>query len=61
MSAVRDRLEEISLGQYAEAFEAKDIDMDLLAQVDDQLLKKLACRAQCHRQTGLHIQRKRHK
>jgi hypothetical protein len=30
MSAVRKWLESISLGQYADAFEANDIDMDLL-------------------------------
>ena len=34
MSAVRDWLEAIGLGQYADAFEANDIDMDLLKQVD---------------------------
>jgi hypothetical protein len=33
MSAVRDWLETIGLGQYAHAFEANDIDMDLLAQI----------------------------
>jgi hypothetical protein len=39
MSAVRNWLEAIGLGRYADAFEANDIDMDLLAQIDDQMLK----------------------
>jgi hypothetical protein len=39
MSAVRDWLEEIGLAQYADAFEANDIDTDLLLQIDDQVLK----------------------
>ena len=30
MSEIRKWLEAISLGQYADAFEANDIDMDLL-------------------------------
>jgi hypothetical protein len=37
MSAVRNWLEAIGLGQYGDAFEANDIDMDLLAPIDDQL------------------------
>ena len=41
MSAVRNWLEEIGLSQYADAFEANDIDMDLLTRVDDQLLKDI--------------------
>ena len=32
MSAVRSWLEEIGLAQYADAFEANDIDTDLLTQ-----------------------------
>jgi predicted ATPase len=36
MSAVRNWLEEIGLAQYADAFEANDIDTDLLTQIDDQ-------------------------
>jgi hypothetical protein len=39
MSAVRHWLEAIGLGQYADAFEANDIDTDLLSEIDDQLLK----------------------
>jgi hypothetical protein len=39
MSAVRNWLEEIGHAQYADAFEANDIDTDLLTQIDDQVLK----------------------
>ena len=39
MSAVRNWLEAIGLGRYADAFEANDIDMELLRKVDDQTLK----------------------
>jgi hypothetical protein len=35
MSAVRDWLEAVGLGQYANAFEGNDIDTELLAQIDD--------------------------
>jgi hypothetical protein len=38
MSEIRKWLETIGLGQYADAFEANDIDMDLLRQIDDQAL-----------------------
>src|SRR5215471_17078316 len=41
MSAVRNWLEEIGLAQYADAFEANDIDTDLLTQIDDQVLKDI--------------------
>ena len=41
MSAVRNWLEAIGLGRYADAFEANDIDTDLLTEIDDQLLKDL--------------------
>jgi hypothetical protein len=41
MSAVRNWLEAIGLDQYAAAFEANDIDTDLLVQIDDQLLKDI--------------------
>jgi hypothetical protein len=34
MSAVRNWLEAIGLAQYADAFEANDIDTDLLTQID---------------------------
>ena len=35
MSEVRKWLEAIDLAQYADAFEANDLDIDLLGQVDD--------------------------
>jgi hypothetical protein len=41
VSAVRNWLEAIGLGQYADAFEANDIDTDLLTQIDGQLLKDI--------------------
>jgi hypothetical protein len=49
MSAVRKWLEANSLGQYADAFEANDIDMDLLTQVDDQMLKDIGVSSAGHR------------
>ena len=49
MSTVRNWLEEIGLGQYADAFEANDIDMDLLTNIDDQLLKDIGVSSAGHR------------
>jgi hypothetical protein len=49
MSAVRDWLESIGLGQYADAFEANDIDADLLIRLDDQLLKDIGVASAGHR------------
>jgi SAM domain (Sterile alpha motif) len=49
MSAVRDWLEEIGLGQYAEAFEANEIGTDLLGEVDDQMLKDIGVSTGGHR------------
>ena len=49
MSAVSKWLEAISLGQYADAFEANDIDMELLSQVDDQMLKDIGVSSAGHR------------
>jgi len=49
MSTVRDWLEAIGLGQYADAFEAHDIDTDLLADIDDQLLKEIGVSSAGHR------------
>jgi class 3 adenylate cyclase/tetratricopeptide (TPR) repeat protein len=49
MSAVRDWLEAIGLGQYADAFDANDIDMELLPQIDDQLLKDIGVSSAGHR------------
>jgi hypothetical protein len=49
MSAVRNWLEAIGLGQYADAFEANDIDTELLTRVDDQLLKDIGVSSAGHR------------
>jgi class 3 adenylate cyclase len=49
MSAVRDWLEAIGLGQYAVTFDANDIDMELLPQIDDQLLKDIGVSSAGHR------------
>jgi class 3 adenylate cyclase len=49
MSEVRGWLEGIGLGQYADAFEANDIDMDLLKQIDDQALKDIGMASAGHR------------
>jgi class 3 adenylate cyclase len=49
MSAVRHWLEEIGLGQYADAFEANDIDMDLVTRLDDRLLKDIGVSSAGHR------------
>ena len=49
MSAVRDWLGTIGLGQYADAFEANDIDRDLLIRLDDQLLKDIGVASAGHR------------
>jgi class 3 adenylate cyclase len=49
MSEIRKWLEAIGLGQYGEAFEANDIDMDLLKQVNDQTLKDIGVSSAGHR------------
>jgi class 3 adenylate cyclase len=49
MTEVRNWLEAIGLGQYADAFESNDIDMDLLKQVDDQMLKDIGVASAGHR------------
>jgi SAM domain (Sterile alpha motif) len=49
VSEIRKRLESIGLGQYAEAFVANDIDMDLLRHVDDQMLKDIGVASAGHR------------
>src|SRR5262252_6862763 len=64
MSEIRRWLETIGLGQYADSFEANDVDIDLLAQVDDQLLKDIGISAAGHRlrirnaitKLGAHVQ-----
>jgi class 3 adenylate cyclase len=45
MSEIRKWLEAIRLGQYGDAFEPNKIDMDLLGQVDDQILKDIGVSA----------------
>jgi class 3 adenylate cyclase len=49
MSEVRKWLEAINLGQYADAFDANEIGMDLLGQVDDQMLKDIGVSTGGHR------------
>jgi class 3 adenylate cyclase len=49
MSEIRNWLESIGLGQYADAFETNDIDMDLLRQIDDQALRDLGMTSAGHR------------
>ena len=49
MSEIRKWLETIGLAQYADAFEANDIDMELLKQVDDQTLKDIGVASAGHR------------
>ena len=49
MSAVRTWLESIGLPQYADAFEANDIEVDLLGQLDDQALKDIGVSSTGHR------------
>jgi len=49
MSEIRNWLEAIGLGQYADAFEANEIGMDLLRQVDDQMLKDIGVSIGGHR------------
>jgi predicted ATPase/class 3 adenylate cyclase len=49
MSEVRSWLEAIGLAQYADTFETNEIDMDLLGQVDDQILKDIGVSAAGHR------------
>ena len=64
MSEVRKWLESIGLSQYADAFETNDLDIDLLHQVDDQLLKDIGVASAGHRlrirnaiaKLGAHVQ-----
>jgi len=49
MSEIRKWLVGIGLDQYADAFQANDIDMDLLKQVDDQTLKDIGIASAGHR------------
>src|SRR6202167_171603 len=49
MSDVRTWLAGIGLGQYADTFEANDVEMDLLNGVDDQILKDIGVTSAGHR------------
>jgi class 3 adenylate cyclase/predicted ATPase len=49
MSEVRKWLDTIGLAQYADVFETNDLDVDLLGQVDDQLLKDIGVSSAGHR------------
>ena len=49
MSEVRKWLDIIGLAQYPGAFETNDLDIDLLGQVDDQLLKDIGVSSAGHR------------
>ena len=49
MSEIGTWLDGIGLAQYANAFEANDINLDLLAQVDDQVLKEIGVFSAGHR------------
>ena len=49
MSEIRKWLEEIGIGQFADAFEANEIGIDLLGQVDDQMLKDIGISIGGHR------------
>src|SRR6476620_6808155 len=49
MSEVRKWLGAIGLAQYADAFETNDLDIDLLGQVDDKLLKDIGVSSAGHR------------
>jgi hypothetical protein len=41
MTKVRDWLTQLGLEQYAEAFETNDIDLALLPEINDQVLKDI--------------------
>jgi class 3 adenylate cyclase/tetratricopeptide (TPR) repeat protein len=49
MSEIRNWLDSIGLGQYGDAFDANEIGMDLLGQVDDQMLKDIGVSIGGHR------------
>ncbi len=49
MSDVRRWLAGIGLGQYADAFETNDVEMDLPNGVDDQMLKDIGVTSAGHR------------
>jgi class 3 adenylate cyclase len=49
MSSVRAWLAGIGLGRYADAFEANDVEMDLLKDVDDSMLRDIGVTSAGHR------------
>ena len=49
MSEVSKWLRAIGLAHYADAFDANDIDMDLMTQVDDQMLRDIGVSSAGHR------------
>jgi hypothetical protein len=49
MSNVRKWLEAIRLAQYGDIFESNDLDIDLLRQVDDQILRDVGVSSAGHR------------
>jgi class 3 adenylate cyclase/predicted ATPase len=49
MSEIRKWLMTVGLAQYADAFEANDLDVDLLPQIDDQTLKEVGVVSVGHR------------
>jgi SAM domain (Sterile alpha motif) len=49
VNEIRTWLDGIGLAQYANAFESNDIDIDLLGQVDDQVLKDIGVSSAGHR------------
>ena len=49
MSNIRQWLEELGLGQYAEAFEENEIGVGLLPRLNDQALKELGISVMGHR------------
>jgi len=49
MSAIGEWLEGLGLGQYTDAFQANEIDIELLAEIDDQTLKDIGVAIAGHR------------
>jgi hypothetical protein len=49
VSGIRRWLNDLGLGQHAEAFEANEIDLELLPQVNDQVLKDIGVSSAGHR------------
>ncbi len=49
MISIREWLQSLDLGQYADVFEANEIDVSLLPQVDDQVLKDIGVTIAGHR------------